>query len=160
MLLGSLPILHTPSHALGNALSRMINDMLKEILRILLAVFVITAGILHFASPAPFVRIMPSYLPYHLELVYISGCFEILGGIGLLLPPVSHAAAWGLIALFIAVFPANINMAINYIHLEGIPDSPFLYWARLPLQLVLIAWAKWYTGESKSFKKSEKRNLN
>jgi uncharacterized membrane protein len=134
--------------------------MLKEILRILLAVFVITAGILHLVTPAPFVRIMPPYLPYHLELVYISGCFEILGGIGLLLPPVSRAAAWGLIALFIAVFPANINMAINHIHLDGIPHSPFLYWARLPFQLVLIAWAKWYTGESKSFTKSEKRNLN
>jgi uncharacterized membrane protein len=126
---------------------------LKVILRVLLATFMVTAGVLHFATPAPFVKIMPSYLPYHLELVYISGFFEILGGIGLLVPPVSRAAAWGLVALFIAVFPANVNMAVNQIHLDGIPDSPVLYWARLPLQAVLIAWAWWYTKPLKTSQK-------
>jgi len=120
-------------------------NLLKEILRVLLALFIITAGVLHFVTPAPFVKIVPPQLPYPLELVYISGFFEILGGVGLLIPLVSVAAAWGLIALFIAVFPANINMAINNIKLEGIPHSPALYWARLPLQAVLIAWAWWYT---------------
>jgi len=98
----------------------------KEKLRVVLAGSMISIGILHFAVSAPFVKIMPSYLPYPLELVYISGFFEILGGIGLLLPPVSQAAAWGLILLFIAVFPANINMAVNNIDLSGIPDSSFL----------------------------------
>lgn len=119
--------------------------IVKQVLKVLLAVFMITAGVLHFTMPDPFVKIVPDYLPYHLELVYISGFFEILGGVGLLLPPVSRAAAWGLIALFIAVFPANINMAVNQIHLNGVPDSPWLYWGRLPLQAVLIAWAWWYT---------------
>ncbi|MBW4474648.1 MAG: DoxX family protein [Stenomitos rutilans HA7619-LM2] len=117
----------------------------KEILRVVLAISIITVGIIHFAKPTPFVKIVPPQLPHPLELVYISGFFEILGGIGLLIPLVSVAAAWGLIALFIAVFPANINMAINNIKLEGIPDNPALYWARLPLQAVLIAWAWWYT---------------
>ena len=117
----------------------------KEILRVVLAISIITVGIIHFAKPAPFVKIMPPQLPYPLELVYISGFFEILGGVGLLIPLVSVAAAWGLIALFIAVFPANINMTINDIELEGIPHNPVLYWARLPLQAVLIAWAWWYT---------------
>ncbi|MBW4694903.1 MAG: DoxX family protein [Lyngbya sp. HA4199-MV5] len=117
----------------------------KEILRVVLAISIITVGIIHFAKPAPFVKIMPPQLPYPLELVYISGFFEILGGVGLLIPLVSVAAAWGLIALFIAVFPANINMTINNIELEGIPHNPALYWARLPLQAVLIAWAWWYT---------------
>jgi uncharacterized membrane protein len=120
-------------------------NLLKEILRVLLALFIITAGVLHFVTPAPFVKIVPPQLPYPLELVYISGFFEILGGVGLLIPLVSVAAAWGLIALFVAVFPANINMAVNNIKLEGIPHSPALYWARLPLQAVLIAWAWWYT---------------
>lgn len=118
---------------------------LKEVLRVVLAVSMITVGILHFAKPVPFVKIVPPQLPYPLELVYISGFFEILGGIGVLVPLVSVAAAWGLIALFVAVFPANINMAVNQIDLEGVPPNPALYWARLPLQAVLIAWAWWYT---------------
>ncbi len=122
----------------------------KEILRVVLAVSIITVGIIHFVKPAPFVKIMPPQLPYPLELVYISGFFELLGGIGLLIPLVSVAAAWGLIALFVAVFPANINMTINDIELEGIPHNPVLYWARLPLQAVLIAWAWWYTRNAQA----------
>ena len=118
---------------------------IKLILRVLLAIFMIVAGTLHWVTPDPFVNIVPSYLPYPLVLVYISGVFEILGGIGLLVPPTSKAAAWGLIALFIAVFPANINMAANQIQMDGIPDSDLLRWGRLPFQAVLIAWAWWYT---------------
>ena len=118
---------------------------IKLVLRVLLAVFMIVAGTLHWVTPDPFVKIVPSFLPYPLALVYISGVFEILGGIGLLVPPVSQAAAWGLIALFIAVFPANINMAVNQIQMDGIPDSDLLRWGRLPFQAVLIAWAWWYT---------------
>ncbi len=71
-----------------------------------------------------------------------------MGGIGLLVPNVSRAAAWGLIALFVAVFPANINMAVNRIHLDNVPDSPVFQYIRLPLQAVLIAWAYWYTKPS------------
>ncbi len=117
----------------------------KEIWRVILAVAISVVGVLHFAVPAPFIKIMPPQLPYPEALVYISGFFEILGGIGLLVPPVSRAAAWGLIALFIAVFPANINQAINSIPIEGIPHHPLLYWFRLPFQAVLIAWAWVYT---------------
>jgi uncharacterized membrane protein len=117
----------------------------KEILRGVLAVAISVVGILHFVKPDPFTRIVPPELPYPLALVYISGFFEILGGIGLLIPWVSVAAAWGLIALFIAVFPANINQAIHSIPIEGIPHHPVMYWVRLPFQAVLIAWAWWYT---------------
>ncbi|WP_287129428.1 DoxX family protein [Candidatus Cyanaurora vandensis] len=119
--------------------------MIKTLLRWVLAAFMVTAGVLHFVTPEPFVRIVPALLPYPLALVYISGFFEVLGGVGLLIPLVSRAAAWGLIALFVAVFPANINMAVNQITLEGIPNDPLLYWLRLPLQGVLIAWAWWFT---------------
>lgn len=125
-------------------------NTLKTVLKVLLSIFITTAGVLHFINPEPFVKIVPPYLPYPLELVYISGFFEILGGIGLLIPATSRAAAWGLIALFIAVFPANINMAVNQIPLNGIPNSPLLYWGRLPLQAVLIAWAWWYTQPGKT----------
>nr|WP_269446192.1 hypothetical protein [Gloeobacter violaceus] len=109
----------------------------------LMSAFVIVAGTLHFLIPAPFIKIVPDYLPAHALLVYVSGFFEILGGIGLLIPPFRRAAAWGLVALFIAVFPANINMAVNDIVLDGIPHIPLLYWLRLPFQAVLIAWAWW-----------------
>jgi uncharacterized membrane protein len=116
----------------------------KENWRLVLAIAISFVGVLHFATPDPFVKIVPSSLPHPLLLVYISGFFEIAGGVGLLVPRVSQAAAWGLILLFVAVFPANINMAINQIDLPGIPDSSLLRWGRLPLQAVLIAWAWWY----------------
>jgi uncharacterized membrane protein len=131
----------------------------KETLRIILAGAIILVGILHFAIPAPFVKIVPSSLPHPLLLVYISGFFEIAGGIGLLVPRVSQAAAWGLILLFIAVFPANINMAVNQINLPGIPDSSALRWGRLPLQAVLIVWAWWYTQSAESRSGSQKAPL-
>lgn len=125
----------------------MNSPRIKEILRAILAVALVIVGTTHFLTPVPYVRIVPGMLPYPLGLVYLSGFFEILGGIGLLIPWVSQAAAWGLIALFIAVFPANINMAVNAISIEGVPHIPALYWARLPFQAVLIAWAWWYTRE-------------
>jgi uncharacterized membrane protein len=120
----------------------------KELLRVILAISIIVVGATHFAVPEPYARIVPPQLPDPLQLVLISGFFEILGGIGLLLPAVSRAAAWGLMTLFIAVFPANINMAVNHIKIEYIPDSPWFQAVRLPFQAVLIAWASWYTQPS------------
>lgn len=117
----------------------------KETLRGVLAVCIIVVGTLHFLVPQPFIKIVPGLLPYPAALVYISGFFEILGGIGLLVPAVSQMAAWGLLLLFIAVYPANINMAVNHIHLENIPDGNWFQAIRLPFQFVLIAWAWWYT---------------
>lgn len=128
----------------------------KELWRVILAVSIIIVGMTHFVVPQPFVKIMPPQLPYPLGLVYLSGFYEILGGIGLLVPPVSQAAAWGLILLFIAVFPANINMAVNHIKIETIPysDSPWLQAIRLPFQAVFIAWAWWYTKPSDKAKQA------
>ncbi|WP_445631766.1 DoxX family protein [Nostoc sp. DSM 114167] len=120
----------------------------KETLRVILAISIIVVGITHFLVPQEYVKIVPPQLPYPLGLVYLSGFYEILGGIGLLVPPVSQAAAWGLIALFIAVYPANIYMAANLIKIEHIPNSPWVHVVRLPLQAVLIAWAWWYTKSS------------
>ena len=118
--------------------------MIKSILRVLFAGFMIFVGVAHFTDPEPFVRIMPEALPAHLELVYISGAFEILGGIGLLIAQTRQWASWGLIALFIAVFPANINMAVNGVQIDPANPMPdWALWARLPLQLVLIALAWW-----------------
>lgn len=107
-----------------------------------LAAFVIGAGVMHFVKPQFFIDIVPDYLPAPELLVIVSGVFEILGGIGLLVPTTRRLAAWGLIALFIAVFPANIHMAIHQITPTGAPALPsWMPWARLPLQGLLIWWA-------------------
>lgn len=120
-------------------------DFIKLAFKIILAVFLIFAGTMHFVSPRPFERIIPSYLPSPLLLVYISGVFEIAGGVGLFIPQFSRAAAWGIIVLLIAVFPANINMALHNIPFGSGPTPTWLLWARLPLQFVLILWAGWFT---------------
>lgn len=121
--------------------------MVKKTLRVLLAALMILAGVSHFRTPHPFVRIVPSYLPAPLALVYISGLFECLGGLGLLIPRLRKAAGLGLIALYFAVFPANVHMAMNNLSLGDTPVEPWLLWLRLPLQAVLIAWAYWVSQE-------------
>ena len=119
---------------------------IKLILLWALAITMVGIGILHFVQPKPFVRIVPKYLPAPLAVVYISGFFEILGGIGLLVPAKRVWAAWGLIALYLAVFPANIYMLTHNISLN--PKKPIPRWAlwlRLPFQFLFIAWAYWFT---------------
>ena len=102
------------------------------------------AGLYHFINPAFYLRMMPPYLPWHHFLVYLSGFFEAALGLLLLVPRYTRLAAWGLIALLIAVFPANVFMALNPQLFPGIP--PFVLWLRLPLQAVFIAWAYLFTG--------------
>ncbi|HZH03258.1 MAG TPA: DoxX family protein [Myxococcaceae bacterium] len=110
-----------------------------------LAALMVSAGIMHFVWPKAFERVVPKGLPARRALVLVSGGFEVLGGIGLMVPVAQRAAAWGLMALFVAVFPANINMAVNRIGFGRRPTPTWLLWARLPLQAVLIAWAYLYT---------------
>lgn len=111
-----------------------------------LALFFAGVGVSHFTDPQPFLSIMPPYLPWHLELVYISGFFEICGGVGLLIPATRRAAAWGLIALLAAVFPANIHMLVNEVYLEGMPQEKWLLWLRLPFQFLFAAAVVWTGG--------------
>lgn len=119
--------------------------ILKLVLKWLFGLLFIAAGVLHFCFPDAYVRIMPPYLPWHRELVLISGACEIVLGGLLLVPRYSPYAAWGLIALLIAVFPANLHMAM---HPYLFPKVPPAAWSiRLPLQGLLIAWAYWFTGE-------------
>ncbi len=119
---------------------------LKLVALWLLGLGMIAIGILHFVQPKPFVRIVPKFLPAPLALVYISGFFEIAGGVGLLIPATRVAAAWGLIALYIAVFPANIYMLTHNISLNPKKPIPkWALWARLPFQFLFMAWAYWFT---------------
>ncbi|MCA9036213.1 MAG: DoxX family protein [Planctomycetaceae bacterium] len=114
----------------------------KTASKVLLAVFLIFAGMMHFVKPGFFLKIMPPYLPLHKELVLVSGLCEILLGVALLVPRWSCWAAWGAIALFIAVFPANIYL---YKHQEILPAPAIVHLLRLPLQGVFILWAFWHT---------------
>jgi uncharacterized membrane protein len=110
---------------------------------ILLAVVFVAAGLNHFIMPELYVRMMPAYLPAHLELVYLSGLFEVLGGAAVVLPRLRSVAGWGLVVLLVAVFPANLHMAFRAESFPGLP--PLALWGRLPIQGVLIAWAWWAT---------------
>ncbi len=119
----------------------------KQILKYLLAFSFVLAGINHFLNPAFYLKIMPPFLPAHLFLIYLSGIFQIVLGVMLLIPRFTRLAAWGLIALLIAVFPANIYMAMNP---QLFPEfSASALYLRLPLQFVIIAWAFWFTRKGK-----------
>ena len=113
----------------------------RGISRAILAGVMVLAGVLHFLYTDRYVAVMPDYLPWHEELVLISGFFEIAGGLGLLVPATRNLAGIGLIALYLAVLPANINMAINNIQPESITIPLWLLWFRIPLQIPFIWWA-------------------
>ena len=118
--------------------------ILKLVLKWLLGLLFLAAGANHFRDPEFYLRMMPPYLPWHRELVLLSGSCEIVLGGLLLVPRYTRYAAWGLIALLIAVFPANLHMAI---HGEDFPEfSAVELWSRLPMQGVLMAWAYWFTS--------------
>jgi uncharacterized membrane protein len=116
---------------------------IKLALKYLFAAFFVLAGFNHFINPAFYLKIMPPYLPWHPTLVYLSGVFEISLGLLLLIPKFTRAAAWGLVALLVAVTPANVHMAVNHGLYPGY--SVTALWLRLPLQSVFMAWAYWYT---------------
>jgi uncharacterized membrane protein len=92
--------------------------------------------------PTTYLGMMPPWLPWPSALIAISGAFEILGGIGVLVPGARVAAGWGLIALLLAVFPANLHVALEG-RMPGFSLSPTTLWLRLPLQAVLVAWVAW-----------------
>jgi uncharacterized membrane protein len=110
--------------------------------RIVLAIFFIVAGGLHFLVPQNYLKVMPPYLPAPLTLVRMSGAAEILGGLGLFAPSTRRAAAWGVVALLIAVLPVHLFMVIDHASFASIPL--WALWLRLPLQLPLIYWAWLY----------------
>jgi uncharacterized membrane protein len=122
----------------------------KRVLLWVMALFYIGAGVMHLARPDFYLPMMPPYLPWHFALVIISGLAEIVLGIAVLVPALRAAAAWGVIALLIAVFPANVHIALHDVPVFGAAHGAgALNWVRLPIQGVLILWAWWYTGETR-----------
>jgi uncharacterized membrane protein len=104
----------------------------------------VAIGVLHFVAIDAFAQIVPPQLPRPDVLVWISGVFEILLGLALIPESTRRLAGWGLVALYVAVFPANIYMAVANVQIRGMPPvAPALAWGRLPLQAVLIALALW-----------------
>ena len=117
--------------------------MVKTIARVLMGILFMLTGLNHFRRPRMYRAIMPPYLPWHNPLVALSGAAEVGLGALALIPHWRRQAGWGLIALLIAVFPANLHMALYSDRYPRIPA--WLLWCRLPLQAVLIAWVRWCT---------------
>lgn len=120
----------------------------KRVLLYLMGAFYVFAGTMHFVRPEAYLPMMPAYLPAHAALIFWSGVAEVACGLGVLVPQTRVLAAWGTIALLVAIFPANIHVALHNVPLFGATEGAgALNYARLPFQLVLIAWAWWYTRE-------------
>jgi uncharacterized membrane protein len=107
----------------------------------ILSLFFVLAGANHFLNPGPYLGMMPPYLPWHQGLIVVSGIAEIAGGLAILVARIRPLAGWCLIALLVAVFPANVQVALH--GWEGVQIPQWALWARLPLQGVLIAWVYW-----------------
>ena len=121
----------------------MINKNIRLFSIIIMSIFYVSVGVNHFTIPEWFLQIVPPWLPYKLELVYISGFLEIILGVMLLIPATRFYAAWGIILLLIAIYPANIYLAQT--NGAAMNTTPLVAWGRLPFQFVFIALAYWHT---------------
>lgn len=126
-------------------------ERLRSLVRLVMALTMVSIGLLHFPLGKYFVQIVPPQLPQPMLLVWLSGVVELALGLLLLPPGTRRWAGYGLVALYVAVFPANIYMAAANVQVQGAPDwfkpSPLALWLRLPLQLVFIAGALWVSRE-------------
>jgi uncharacterized membrane protein len=127
-------------------------SIVKRVSLVLMAAFYVVAGSAHFVNPEFYVEIMPPWVPWHRPVVFWSGVAEIALGVLLLPRATRHAAAWGVIALLIAVFPANLHQAINQVHPAHAPawmgtPTPAALWLRLPFQALFALWAWWHTHD-------------
>ena len=134
-------------------------SVLRRRLRHGLGAFFIVGGIAHFVAPHLYDPMMPDWLPAasHRPLIYISGIAELAGGIGVLTTRFRHAAAWGLIALLVAIFPANLHVALNPAAGADFGPSQTVLWLRLPFQAVFIAWVWWTCLAAHAGKRSPAR---
>lgn len=122
---------------------------LKSGVRLLLALLFVIAGVLHFTHTEFYFTVMPPYLPHPHALIIISGVCEIIGGVALFIPKLRRLAGYGLIALLLAVFPANVQMLLDNSQAGAQEFQSFLLWLRLPFQFVLI-WLVWWCSREKT----------
>lgn len=118
--------------------------LFRKIMLVVMAIAYVAAGTNHFLNPEFYIAMMPTWIPFHKFVVEFTGVCEIAGGIGVLLPFTRKLAAWCIIALLFCVFPANIHMAI-FSHQFSHIGPAWVAWLRLPLQFLMIDWARWYT---------------
>ena len=116
---------------------------IKTLSIIIMSLFYIGVGTNHIINPNWFVRIIPPILPFKIAIVYISGIFEIILGSLLIFPKTRFIAGWGLIILLLAVYPANIYVALT--NGEAMDTTPMIAWGRLPFQFVFIGLAYWHS---------------
>jgi uncharacterized membrane protein len=116
--------------------------IVRLILRWILAGFFIVAGVNHFRTPAMYYGMMPVWVTWPVTANVLAGLAEIAGGIGLFFPRMQRLAGWGLIVLLIAVFPANVHVALLG-KMPGTNFSPAILWLRLPFQALFIALVWW-----------------
>lgn len=138
MIGGFLAVLHVPPISRLPAI-----EELRAKTAVAMGLGLLITGVMHFTGPDRFVAMMPPWLGWHLGLVYASGLAELVCGAGLIIPRTRRVAAWGAIALFLAILPANIHVAMSGGAVEGLPLQAWYYWLRLPLQFVYIGWAWW-----------------
>ncbi|WP_144800091.1 DoxX family protein [Halorubrum depositum] len=122
----------------------------KRSLRRVMGANYVAAGAAHFLTPESFARAVPPEFPRPRALVYLSGVAEIALGFGVQFDRTRRASAWGIVALLVAVFPANVYVATDDVATEFVPDrladvARAAAWARLPFQAVLVLWAWWHT---------------
>ena len=116
--------------------------MMRTVFRWLAALFFIAAGLNHFRQPEIYLGMMPPWLPFPETMNLVSGAAEVLGGLGLLLPASRRFAGWGLVLLLVAVFPANLHVALQG-YMPGFSVPAFALWLRLPVQVLMIMWVWW-----------------
>ncbi|NDI35694.1 hypothetical protein [Chengkuizengella sediminis] len=120
---------------------------IREIGNYSMSIMLIFIGISHFVLMDDMLKMIPSIIPFKLAIVYMTGVFEILFGVGLLIPRFKRISGILLVIYFIAVFPANLNNALYATQLSGaIPSNPTYLWIRLALQPLLMIWVLWCTG--------------
>ena len=116
------------------------------LMRSVLAIFYFGAGVVHIISPSGFIKIVPHFVPWPAQVVFVTGLCEIAGALGLLLPTSRKAAGIGLALYAVCVFPANINHALNHIDIGVLPNSWWYHGPRFALQPVLVWWALFCSG--------------
>ncbi len=122
----------------------------KKLVRITLGILFIFASLFHFIASDVELRLIPRFLPWRRAALYITGIFELLGGIGLLTSRFQGVAGQGLAALLVAIFPANVYHTFTRKQFHGLTRSPLYHLARWPMQGVLIWWVLWCSRKEKS----------
>ena len=127
-------------------MNQSIKKKIKSISIYVMSFFYILVGLKHFQNPYWFVQIVPPPLPFKLEIVDLSGFIEIVFGVLILYKKFRFIIGWSLIALLIAVYPANIYLAMT----NGVAmnTTPLIAWGRLPFQFIFIYLAYWHTKDS------------